>query len=135
MRNPVILSILFQSHGDYHVTLRVRGSNNDATLTLTVIHENVLGVACAQTITGNGESRDIVVQDCESLTILARRESVIVACSVFEVSTDLMETVGLILSPVSIAHMDVDQVDQAMMSANIQRNLYVLSEAMEVQVL
>jgi CYTH domain-containing protein len=135
MRNPVILSILYRSNGDYHVTLRVRGSNNDANLTLTVIHENVLGVACAQTITGNGESRDIIVQDCESLTILARRESVVVACSVFEVSTDLMETVGLILSPVSIAHMDVDQCDMAMMEASMQRNLYVLSEALEVQVL
>lgn len=123
MNTPILLSALFTKFfNDHHAALSVRGHNDDA-LTVTIVHEDVFASVTDYTFTGNGESEEFTVQDCESIVILARRESQIVGCAVFEVNTGLIETLGMVLSPVSLVNVHLDQNEFCVMSKAMQRSL------------
>lgn len=137
--NPVLLSVLYRTSGDFHVALIIRGHNNPA-LSLYVIHERIDSTASVQSFPAIGESEEIIVQDGESITVLARNECGIVASALFQVNTDLLEECSMILAPVSLMNIHADQCERAMVSVALQRALEAAfaensAQPMEVQVL
>jgi len=82
--NPVLLSIFYYADNDYHATLSIKGSN-EPTTTLTIIYDSLLAGIQVTTIAGDKESDVLAVQDCELISIIARRESIVVGIAVFQV--------------------------------------------------
>ncbi len=114
---PACFSMLFESGPDYaRASLRIRSHCALGTIT-TVLHEHVGGVD-AYTITYDADFT-LSISDAESLTIIARREGMIIGCGVFEVDVDLAVTLGAVLHPRSLSNLLVDQCEAQMVSNSI----------------
>ena len=101
-----LLNVAFVRECDYHARVRV-ASHQDAKLQVSILHESLL--MSMQDIAGDAISNTILVMDKESLTIIARRNSLVVAAGIFEVDVSLIETIGAVLSPRCTSNLIVDQ--------------------------
>lgn len=79
----------------------------------TIIHEQSLGGPLCYELLPFDDSRDILVNDCESITVIHRSAGEITACGVFEVHMALSEEFGAILIPRCTNNLLVDQCDAA----------------------
>lgn len=113
LTNPVLLSIFYRTGNDYHAALSIKGSNEPDS-TLTVIYDSLLEGIRTFTFAGDQESEQLTVQDCELISVIARRDSLVVGVGVFQVDIALTGSHGLILAPMACINMDVDQADEAL---------------------
>jgi hypothetical protein len=107
LANPVLLSVFYCADSDYHASL----SSNEATSSLTVIYDSLLAGVQVTTIAGDKETDTLAVQDCELISVIARRESIVVGVGVFQVDVSLAGTHGLILAPMTMVNIHVDHED------------------------
>ncbi len=111
---PVLLSALFSAGTDYHATLRIVGHNAES-LQISVIHDSIYGLS-SDFFAGNEESAALSVQDRETIVILARNESSVVASGVFEIDTSLVETLGALLRPCMMSNLLFDQCEESIVA-------------------
>lgn len=109
LTNPVLLSIFYRIVDSYHAEISIKGSNEPNSV-LNVIYDGLAGIQ-VMTIDGDKETEVLHAQDCEVMTVHVRRESVVVGVAVFEVDVSLAGTHGLILAPMSLVNVHVDQED------------------------
>jgi hypothetical protein len=122
MQLPILLGAHFLlPYGDA-VGLRIQ-SNNDIALTITIIHDSMHGLASYE-LSGCMETDTLTVTDHESLIIVVRDgESHLIASAVFEVNTGLIESVGMVLSPLSLVNLHIDQMERCVMTRATERIL------------
>jgi hypothetical protein len=117
MPDTMILTALYEDLGLFVTRLGFQ-AHCDASLCLTVIHEATTGVA-SHDFDGNGESQLLVVQDNESVVILARFAGSIVASALFQVERHIED--GYVLRPVCLVNAIVDQCETARIEAAMRR--------------
>ena len=110
LTNPTLISVFYRAGSDYHASLSIKGSN-EPTSTMTVIYDSLMNGVQTFTVAGDRATVTWTVQDCELFSVIVRRESVVVGVGVFQVDVQLVGTHGLVLAPMSLLNMDVDQVD------------------------
>lgn len=111
--------------GDIKAHLQL-SAGNDAALAITVMHEeSTAGKLLAYGLDGDGRMQ-VEVRDHESLTIIVRHESDIVACGVFEVDLALIDCIGVILAPRATSNLIVDQCEGQVIQRGLTSALAVL---------
>lgn len=122
MTNPVWLSVTYAEPCGHHVALRI-SANNDPSLSISVLHESITGLA-QYDLAGNGTVDDLVVQDNELLAINVRNDhGEIIACGLFEVHLVLIEELSAVLSPCVSAGLVMDQCPQRLLDRAAVRAL------------
>ncbi len=128
---PVLVSCIFTAASDYHATLRIVG-HNDPSLQISIIHDSILGLR-SDFFAGNEQSSELAVQDKETIVILVRDESSIVASGIFEVDTGLVETLGALLRPCTMHDLLFDQCETSVIQVGCEQALVnaVYAEVMQ----
>lgn len=107
----VLVTAFYISLGDHLAILRLRGDNEHA-LDFLLLHSPYASAATSEyEFLGNAASPKIEVEDRDTLVLVARRKSIIVASQVFEVDTTLVEQ-GYLLVPRGGYNVLCDQVEQ-----------------------
>lgn len=120
--NPVWLSVTYTELCGCHVALRI-SANNDPSLAISVLHEGLIEPA-QYDLAGNGSVDCLLVQDNETLMIIVRNDhSEIIACGLFEVKLDLIETLSAVLSPCVSNNLIIDQCPQRTIDSAATRAL------------
>lgn len=122
---PVWIGVNFVSDCGCHATLAI-SANNAPSLTVSVIHEALLGVV-AYDAAGNGIIEDLAIQDRETLTFLVRNSiSEIIAIGVFEVDLSLTEKLSAVLQPKLSSNLLVDQCERRVVDSATNRAMTTL---------
>lgn len=118
--SPIWLSVTYaELPCQCHVALRI-SANNAPNLAISVAHEGITEVT-GYDLAGNG-SIDLQVQDNETLMVVVRNDhSEIIACGLFEVSLDLIETLSAVLNPCVASNLIVDQCAQRLIDNAVTR--------------
>ncbi|GCE14213.1 hypothetical protein [Tengunoibacter tsumagoiensis] len=98
----------------FAATIQIQARNIDA-VTLTIIHESMVETQ-AHDLIGCEVGSPISVTDRESVTMIARAEGRIIGSGIFEICTDMAESIGQLLVAQGLSNIliiqEEDQEDQ-----------------------
>jgi len=126
---PIQISSLFIIN-EHFMSLRLRGHNEPDVL-LTICHDDSMRIEATE-IRGNVTTENYIVNDGDSLTIVARRGSdrCIIGAGVFAVDKAL-GCLGTLLIPCTLNNMLLDQSEGAMIDQVLERALIVANAQTE----